>query len=247
MGGLTDALLEIVRHRTFSGKHMTNPNHDSVSPETSFDPFAQLSEAQQEKLSDYERQLRRFNQRVNLISPDTERHISERHVLHSLALTRRTFPAGARIVDWGSGGGLPAVPLAIACPDVEVIAVDSVGKKVRAIRAIARRLGLDNLYAWKGRAENWPDTADYSVSRATAPLAELWRWHRRAARESSLNVHSNRQWQPGLLALKGGDLSDEIDDLREEDSAVRVEQIGLEPLLGREYFAEKCIVAVWNS
>ena len=226
---------------------MTNPNHDSVSPETSFDPFAQLSEAQQRKLDEYEQQLHRFNQRVNLISPDTERHIRERHVGHSLALTWRPFPSGARVVDWGSGGGLPAIPLSIACPEVEVIAVDSVGKKVRAVRAIARRLGVDNLYAWNGRAEHWPDAADYSVSRATAPLAELWRWHRRAARESNVIVHSDAQWQPGLLALKGGDLSDEIDDLREEDSAVRVEQIGLEALLGREYFAEKRIVAVWNS
>ncbi|NBB72683.1 MAG: 16S rRNA (guanine(527)-N(7))-methyltransferase RsmG [Bacteroidetes bacterium] len=214
--------------------------------DTTFDPFAALSNAQRKQLDAYAEHLRRFNPKINLISPDTEPHIRERHLLHSLALTWRGFPAGSRIVDWGTGGGLPAIPLAIAFPEIEVFAVDSVGKKVRAVRAMARRLGLDNLFAWNGRAENWTGSAHYSVSRATAPLAALWRWHCRIV---APNVPPSDEdvWPPGLICLKGGDLSDEIDDLRVQDPDVIIEQDPLKPLLRRDYFAAKCIVTVRRS
>jgi 16S rRNA (guanine527-N7)-methyltransferase len=213
---------------------------------TSFDPFASLSNAQRERLDAYAEQLRRFNPKINLISPDTEPHIRERHLLHSLALTWRPFPPGSRIVDWGTGGGLPAIPLAIAFPEIEVVAVDSVGKKVRAVRAMARRLGLDNLFAWNGRAEDWTGSAHYSVSRATAPLADLWRWHSRVV-DSDVPPADVDVWAPGLIGLKGGDLSAEIADLRAEDPDVVVEQHALRLLLGRDYFADKCIITVRPS
>lgn len=217
-----------------------------MSTETAFDPFAHLSAAQREQLTAYEQLLRRFNQKVNLVSPDTEPHIRERHVLHSLALTWCRFPLGSRIVDWGTGGGLPAIPLAIAFPEVEVFAVDSVGKKVRAVRAMARRLGLDNLFAWEGRAERWTGSAHYSVSRATAPLADLWRWHQRVADPDAPSSEGD-VWRPGLICLKGGNLSDEIADLHAEDPDATVKQHPLRPLLGRDYFADKCIVTVRPS
>lgn len=217
-----------------------------MGADTTFDPFASLSGAQREQLSAYAEQLRRFNPKINLISPDTEPHIHERHLLHSLALTWREFPAGSRVVDWGAGGGLPAIPLAIAFPEVEVFAVDSVGKKVRAVRAMARRLELDNLFAWNGRAEDWTGSAHYSVSRATAPLADLWRWHRRVV-DPEVPPSDHDVWPPGLIGLKGGDLSDEIAELRASDPNVAVEQHPLQPLLGRDYFAEKCIVTVRDS
>ena len=211
-----------------------------------FDPFAALSESQREALETYAQQLRRFNPKINLISPDTEPHIRERHLLHCLSLTWRGFPAGSRIVDWGTGGGLPAIPLAIAFPDVDFFAVDSVGKKVKAVRTMARRLGLDNLFAWDGRAEEWTGSAHYSVSRATAPLADLWRWHTRIA-DPGVPPSESEVWAPGLICLKGGDLSGEIADLRAENPGVVVEQQPLQPLLERDYFAEKCIVTVRKS
>ncbi len=214
-----------------------------AAADTTFDPFAALSDAQHNQLDAYAEQLRRFNPKINLISPDTEPHIRERHLLHCLALTWRGFPAGSRVVDWGTGGGLPAIPLAIAYPDIEVVAVDSVGKKVRAVRAMARRLGLDNLFAWNGRAEDWTGSAHYSVSRATALLADLWQWHRRVADPDGPSAEGD-VWRPGLICLKGGDLSDELADLRAEDPGVIVEQQPLRPLLGRDYFADKCIIMV---
>lgn len=210
----------------------------------SFEPFLQLSTPQQESLDCYEEQLLRFNQRLNLISPETEGDFRTRHLLHSLTLTARDFPAGSTIVDWGTGGGLPAIPLAICFPEVTVVGVDSVGKKVRAVRTMVRRLGLGNCYVWNGRAEEWEGEAHYSVSRATAPLVDLWRWHRRVA--IGLDRPTGREeWGPGLLALKGGDLRDEIADLRSADPDVEIERHPLQSLLGRNgFFEEKEIVAV---
>jgi 16S rRNA (guanine527-N7)-methyltransferase len=209
-----------------------------------WNPFEQFTAEQREQLERFQEQLLRFNQRVNLISPETEDAFRTRHLLHCLTLTVRDFPDGCTIVDWGTGGGLPAIPLAICEPEVTVVGVDSVGKKSRAVRTIARRLGLENCFTWNGRAEAWTGEAHYSVSRATAPLADLWRWHRRVAVPLD-DAPSGDAWPPGLLALKGGDLSDEIADLREFDSDVEVERRPLDALLGRNgFFGEKEIVAV---
>ena len=209
-----------------------------------WDPFDVLTAEQKEKLEALEEHLLRFNQRVNLISPETEGAFRTRHLLHCLTLTVRDFPDGCTIVDWGTGGGLPAIPLAICEPEVTVVGVDSVGKKVRAVRTIARRLGLENCFTWNERAEEWAGEAHYSVSRATAPLATLWQWHRRVAVDLEAPPQED-EWQQGLLALKGGDLSNEIAALRSADPDVGVERYNLKNLLGRNrFFGEKEIVAV---
>lgn len=218
-------------------------------PDASFDPIATLSETQKKQMDVFESLLERFNRRVNLVSPDTTSDIRTLHIRHCLSLMVRDFPEGAKIVDWGTGGGLPAVPLAIACPHVTVYAVDSVGKKVRAVRTFARRIGLDNLFAWNGRAEDWTGTAHYSISRATAPLADLWAWYQRVAEPLPSTEHPDTgrpgTWRPGLLCLKGGDLTDEIRELREASTVdVTVGQRDLLPLLGDEYFRHKQIVTV---
>lgn len=215
----------------------------------SWDPFEPLRVEQKSQLDAYESMLLRFNRKLNLISPDTEDHFRERHLLHCLALTCRQFPQGAHIVDWGTGGGLPAIPLAIAAPDATVYAVDSVGKKVQAVRTMARRLGLDNCFPWDGRAENWTGHVQYSVSRATAPLRDLWTWHLSAyehdpAIEQASLGNGAEIWQPGLICLKGGDLSDEIGALSDAYPDTSVEQIALRALLKRPYFSDKYIVTV---
>ena len=209
-----------------------------------WNPFERLTAEQREQLDAFEEQLLRFNQRVNLISPDSERHFRTQHLLHCLTLTVRDFPDGCTIVDWGTGGGLPAIPLAICYPDVTVVGVDSVGKKGRVVRTIARRLGLDNCYSWTGRAEEWAGTAHSSVSRATAPLAELWKWHRRVVIDLN-EPPTDDEWRQGLLTLKGGDLRDEVEALRDASPDVEIERRSLESLLGHnEFFGEKEIVAV---
>jgi 16S rRNA (guanine527-N7)-methyltransferase len=209
-----------------------------------WNPFDELTAEQEKQLDAFEEQLLRFNQRLNLISSESERQFRVQHLLHCLTLTVRDFPDGCTIVDWGTGGGLPAIPLAICYPEVRVVGVDSVGKKSRAVRTIARRLGLENCFTWNGRAEEWTGEAHYSVSRATAPLADLWRWHGRVA-VSLDGAPSDDEWPTGLLALKGGDLSDEVADLRGADPDVAIERRPLDELLGRNgFFGEKEIVAV---
>ncbi len=206
-----------------------------------FDPFADLTDAQRERLAAFEEQLRHFNRRFNLVSGDTVADFMERHVRHCLALAWKPFPPGSIVVDWGTGGGLPAVPLAIRFPDVTVYAVDAVGKKIQAVRAIGRRLGLENLHPWHGRAEAWTRPVHYSVSRATAPLVDLWRWHVRVAAPLAAPAEA---WPPGLICLKGGDLTGEIAALHRLDPSLHVEQHPLQTLLGRSAFAEKVLVAV---
>ena len=209
-----------------------------------WNPFDQLTAEQREQFEAFEEQLLRFNQRLNLISSESERQFRPQHLLHCLTLTVCDFPDGCTVVDWGTGGGLPAIPLAICYPKVTVVGVDSVGKKSRAVRTIARRLGLENCFTWNGRAEEWTGEAHYSVSRATAPLADLWQWHRRVAVPLD-EASDESEWPQGLLALKGGNLSDEIADLRAADPDVDLERRPLDELLGRNgFFGEKEIVAV---
>ncbi|MEO0560423.1 MAG: RsmG family class I SAM-dependent methyltransferase [Bacteroidota bacterium] len=101
-----------------------------------------LTPRQLEKLNRYAAELARITRRVNLIAPSTIRQIEERHIAHSLTIAQRAFPSGSTVVDWGSGGGLPAIPLAVVFPEVQFVAVDAVGKKTEAIRLFARRLEL---------------------------------------------------------------------------------------------------------
>lgn len=213
-----------------------------------WNPRVALTEKQNAQLDEYADLLRHYNSAINLISRDTEDAIEERHLLHCLSFTQHPFPEGSILVDWGTGGGLPAVPLAICFPECTVHAVDAVGKKISAVQAIGRRLGLTNLHPWHGRAEAFPYEAHYSVSRATAPLADLWTWHAAVVKPFPVALPQTTgprtNWPPGLICLKGGDLHDEIAELHDAFPDLKVEQIPLEPLLERPYFAEKYIVAV---
>ncbi len=204
-----------------------------------------LSARQQDTLDAYVAELARVNRRVNLVArPATEGDL-RRHVRHCLALAVRPFPDGAVLVDWGTGGGLPAVPLAVAFPAVRVVAVDAIGKKTEAVRLFARRLGIRNLEAWNGRAEAYNGPAPhYAVSRATAPLADLWRWF--AAARAPLTEVAAGAWAPGLVCLKGGDLSDEAADLRRRSPDVAVERTPLADVLGPAW-ADKALVHVTSE
>jgi 16S rRNA (guanine527-N7)-methyltransferase len=197
--------------------------------------------------------LAEMNRRVNLVSRESIDERWVRHILHSLCLGVRGFPAGARVVDWGTGGGLPCIPLAIAFPDVDFVGVDAVGKKVMAVRAMVRRLGLDNVDVVQTRAEEWEGRTEYSVSRATAPLSLLWAWHVRVANrkgrpgEAAATVAWADNWPSGLICLKGGDLREEIDHLRAEHPDVDAEVFPLADLVGISEFQEKHVVVVTSD
>ncbi len=179
-----------------------------------------------------------FNRRINLISREDEEHVWLHHVLHCLYLSYRRFPPGATVVDWGTGGGLPAIPLAIAFPDVQFVAVDAIQKKVHALRAMVRRMGLDNVDVYQSRADEFEVEAGYSVSRATAALADLWSWHRRMKPPAARAVDESC-WAAGLICLKGGGLDAEI---AEVTPFADVERIALSELASEPYFRDKAIL-----
>jgi len=207
-----------------------------------WDPLDELTPAQRGTLEAYRRELVDLNRRVNLVSPASAADAERRHVVHSLALGYRSFPAGATVVDFGAGGGLPSVPLAIRFPGVRFVAIDAASRKAEAVRLFARRLSLANLEVWHGRAEAWPGRADYAVSRATAPLADLWAWF--VASRAPAPAAPAGGWTPGLVCLKGGDLEDELADLGRRHPGLAVERIRLGGMLGDPYFDAKEIVAV---
>ena len=171
----------------------------------------QVQSWQQEKLSAYAELLQNTNQRVNLLSRRTMGKGFSAHIQECLAFVRCQFPSGSSLADWGTGGGLPAIPLAIMFPDVKVYAVDSIQKKILAVKAFKRELDLSNLHPWHGRAEKFSFTITNSVSRATTSLHILWEWHTRSA-------------TPGgaLYCLKGGDLKAEQKTLERADPTARI-------------------------
>ena len=177
--------------------------------------WTRLDKVQRTRLEQFERELARINARHNLISRASAKDIRRRHTLHCLALACKTFSADATVVDWGTGGGLPAIPLAVAFPSVSVIAVDASLKKVLAVRRLARLLQLTNVAVWVGQASEWRGHADYSVSRAAASLVSLWEWHVRVANSGS-SASQDGIWRAGLVCLKGGDLKAETQSLEEK-------------------------------
>ena len=176
----------------------------------------ELQIQQREKLSAFVRLLQQYNRRLNLVSRRTTDRGFFQHIQECLALAAYGFEKGSSIVDWGTGGGLPAIPLAIVFPEVTVYAVDAVQKKIYAINSFKRQLDLPNLQPWHGRAERFVHRINHSVSRATAPLCTLWGWHERA-------VIRDKNVRGALYCVKGGDLSGELEALRKANSSIQVE------------------------
>lgn len=218
---------------------MSEPDQPVSSLER-WDPFAGWTTEQMALIRSYERLLVDANRKVNLVSRATIDDAHDRHIVHSLAIAVRDLPAGATVVDWGTGGGLPGIPLAIRFPNVTFHLVDSILKKTRALEVIRRELGLTNVTVHRLRAEDWTTPVDYAVSRATAPLVDLWRWtepvlaHTGAARGGF--------WSSGLLALKGGDLREEIAVLQRSFSNVVVDCLSISELTGRPEMKDKSIL-----
>lgn len=200
-------------------------------------PTSSLAPQQIEQLRCYHELLLEWNTRVNLVSRRLNADAVWSHIEHCLTVCIRPFAAGARVVDWGTGGGLPAVPIAVAFPDVEVIAVDSTLKKIRVLTDIVRELGLVNVTPTNARAESWDGIADISVSRATAQLESLWPWHRRVSKRRVADDRDKGapEWHAGLLALKGGELQSELADLKRRYPHVEVEILDLFSRYGPGY------------
>lgn len=171
-----------------------------------FKYFTQLSEEQTEQLKKLEALYADWNSKINVISRKDFSEFYERHVLHSLGIAKFTkFTNGTKILDVGTGGGFPGIPLAIFFPEVQFHLVDSIGKKIKVVNGVIDSLGLKNVSAEQIRAEQLTPKYDFVVSRAVTRLPDFVKWIRKNISKTNINALPN-----GVLYLKGGDLREEI-------------------------------------
>jgi len=197
--------------------------------------FADFTSRQLEQLQALGPLYREWNAKINVISRKDIDSLYEKHILHSLSIAAAfEFKTGADILDLGTGGGFPGIPLAIFFPDVRFLLVDSIGKKLKVVEAVASGIGLSNVNIQHGRAEAIHQKKfDYVVSRAVAPLGDLCRWSKPLIRKSSTPEEPRR----GLICLKGGDLTQEIADSGHRPRMVEIRHIFNEP-----FFADKLLL-----
>ena len=197
--------------------------------------FHDLSDQQQNQFGQLQELYEYWNARINVISRKDIHNLYLHHVLHSLSIARWTsFSDGSLILDLGSGGGFPAIPLAILFPRVQFIAVDSIGKKLKVIQNISDSLGLVNASVMHDRMENVKVKADFVVCRAVAHIHKLQTWTSGNYLKKQINAVPN-----GLIALKGGLISEEIASL--DDSEI-CEVIPINRYFKEAFFEEKYII-----
>ena len=168
--------------------------------------FTNLSEAQLEKFNILADVYKDWNTKINVVSRKDVDEIYLRHVLHSLAIGKFIqFKAGAQIIDVGTGGGFPGIPLAILFPEVKFTLVDSIAKKIKVVNEVTSALSLTNIKAINDRVENTQGQYDFIVSRAVAAMPTFVHWTRGKIAKSSQHKIRN-----GIIYLKGGDLSEEL-------------------------------------
>ena len=189
--------------------------------------FSDFTEQQHRQFAALGHLYKEWNEKINVISRKDIDALYEKHVLHSLAIAAVcNFNNGAEIVDIGTGGGFPGIPLAIYFPEVQFTLVDSIGKKIKVVEGIAEAIGLKNVTAIHGRVEALQHRKfDFAVSRAVAPLGELWKWSKPLLRVG----HKSEEYGNGLICLKGGDLAQEFAESGLRPRVLPVTQIFNEP------------------
>lgn len=176
-----------------------------------------------------------WNEQINVISRKDIPNFYERHVLHSLGIAKTlAFLPDANILDIGTGGGFPGIPLAILFPETHFTLVDSIGKKIKVVNAVAQELGLKNVDAIHERAENINSKFDFIISRAVTQMPDFIKWTKGKFKSTSIHALPN-----GILYLKGGDLNEELKTIRQ-----RIIITELHPLFGSEFFETKKVVYV---
>lgn len=197
--------------------------------------FPNLSEDQNQKIDQMKDVYEYWNQRINVVSRKDIEQIYLNHVLHSLAIAKLiTFKPGTKVLDIGTGGGFPGIPLAILFPEVQFHLVDSIGKKITVVEEVSKSLGLTNVVAEKNRAEDLNVKVDFVLSRAVAQVRELVQWTTKLIQKGGTN-----DFQNGWILLKGGDLKDEI-----RDSGKSADVIEISNWFTEDFFMTKKIVYI---
>lgn len=176
-----------------------------------------------------------WNAQINVISRKDMDEFYTHHVLHSLAIAKViSFKPGTTILDIGTGGGFPGIPLAVMFPECRFHLVDSIGKKIKVVNEVAKNLGLNNVVAEQKRAEELDHTYDFIVSRAVAPWEEIYKWTHDLLHRDGKNALPN-----GWLLLKGGDLREELKSVRKK--AVEYE---ISTMFSEEFFESKKVIYI---
>ena len=198
--------------------------------------FPDLTEKQLHQYGVLKSLYEEWNQKINVISRKDMEHFYEHHVLHSLAIARYfQFPDGYQIMDLGAGGGFPGIPLAIFFPKVHFQLVDSIHKKLKVAVAVAHEIHLENITVQHTRAEDIADKKfDVVVSRAVAPLKDLWYWSRPLLNKRPVDQPKKIS---GLICFKGGDLAKEI-----HESGLKPSVWEISKIFEEEFFKEKYIL-----
>ena len=197
--------------------------------------FPDLNPKQKEQFDQLDDLYRFWNARINLISRKDIDMLYLHHILHSMAIAKVvSFLPGEKILDVGTGGGFPGIPLAILFPETDFHLVDSIGKKIKVVHEVASGCGLENVRASHARAEQIDGKFHFVVSRAVTRLSEFYPWVKGKFEKKSLNTIQN-----GILYLKGGDLADEINE-----SGLKTELIPLSDFFKEDYFDSKFVVYI---
>ncbi|WP_294204822.1 16S rRNA (guanine(527)-N(7))-methyltransferase RsmG [uncultured Chryseobacterium sp.] len=193
--------------------------------------FPDLTETQKEQFAGLEALYHEWNEKINVISRKDMESLYEKHVLHSLGIAKAMeFAPGTKVLDIGTGGGFPGIPLAILFPESEFTLIDSIGKKITVVQAVAEGVGLTNVTAIHGRAEKVKEKFHFVVSRAVTQMPEFLRWLKGKFEKEQFNTRHN-----GVLYLKGGDLAEEL-------AGIRCEIISLKNYFEEEFFETKKVV-----
>ena len=181
-----------------------------MQTDTIFNYFPRLSELQKEQFTKLEQLYHDWNFKINVVSRKDIDELYLRHVLHSLGIAKIIqFNPGATVIDVGTGGGFPGIPLAILFPEAHFTLVDAIGKKIKVVQEVVTGLELENVTAVHGRVEDLDSRFDFIVSRAVAAMPTFVHWVRGRIRKKSVHPMKN-----GILYLKGGDLSEELKDYK---------------------------------
>ena len=197
--------------------------------------FPNLSETQKKQFILLHDNFIEWNHKINLISRKDTEHFFEKHILHSLAIVKFIqFEPNTSILDVGTGGGMPGLPLAILFPKCQFFLVDSIAKKIRVVGELAYDLDLKNVTFKHERAESIPQSFDFVVSRAVAPIKKIDGWVKHKLKKESVNSMPN-----GYIFLKGGDLTEEI-----KESKLEVAETSISDYYSEEFFDTKKIVYI---